>query len=165
MHWQAFSYRSLGAWLQCTDLLPVACSAEMHEATRRLLGVLLRQMDGFATGEQKRVVVLGATNRKQDLDPALLSRFDASIRFQLPSQDCRCAAATAGMHSPSSVHCPCPLRVCLKTRSRRPAPSQAHISKQSPTSAHTLLRSSARLHVKAPPLAASSRAQTQLPAM
>ena len=61
----------------------------MHEATRRLLGVLLRQLDGFQTGEKGRTVVLGATNRKQDLDPALLSRFDASIAFGLPSRDCR----------------------------------------------------------------------------
>ena len=63
------------------------CSSEMHEATRRVLGVLLRQMDGFAQGS--RTVVLGATNRKQDLDPALLSRFDASIAFQLPSAGTR----------------------------------------------------------------------------
>lgn len=53
----------------------------MHEATRRVLGVLLRQMDGF---QRTRSVVIGATNRRQDLDPALLSRFDASIAFQLP---------------------------------------------------------------------------------
>lgn len=44
----------------------------MHEATRRLLGVLLRHLDGFDTN--KRSVVIAATNRKEDLDPALLSR-------------------------------------------------------------------------------------------
>lgn len=60
----------------------------MHEATRRLLGVLLRQLDGFK--EQSKTVVIGATNRKQDLDPALLSRFDSSIAFGLPSDGCRC---------------------------------------------------------------------------
>ena len=65
----------------------MACSSEMHEATRRILGVLLRQLDGF---EGKRSIVIGATNRKQDLDPALLSRFDTSIYFQLPSSSCRC---------------------------------------------------------------------------
>lgn len=59
----------------------------MHEATRRLLGVLLRQLDGFK--EQSKTVVIGATNRKQDLDPALLSRFDSSIAFGLPSDGCR----------------------------------------------------------------------------
>jgi ATP-dependent 26S proteasome regulatory subunit len=32
-------------------------------------------MDGFDAGG-KRAVVIGATNRKVDLDPALMSRFD-----------------------------------------------------------------------------------------
>jgi len=62
-------------------------SSEMHEATRRILGVLLRQLDGF---EGKRSIVIGATNRKQDLDAALRSRFSSSIYFQLPSPTCRC---------------------------------------------------------------------------
>ena len=61
----------------------------MHEATRRLLGVLLRQLDGF--GPQSKSIVVGATNRRQDLDPALLSRFDASVTFGLPSESNRCA--------------------------------------------------------------------------
>ena len=63
----------------------------MHEATRRLLGVLLRQLDGF--GPQSRSIVVGATNRRQDLDPALLSRFDAAVTFGLPSEPNRCASA------------------------------------------------------------------------
>ena len=53
----------------------------MHESTRRILGVLLRQMDGF---EGKRSIIIGATNRKQDLDAALRSRFNQSVFFQLP---------------------------------------------------------------------------------
>ena len=59
----------------------------MHEATRRLLGVLLRQLDGY--GPQSRSIVIGATNRRQDLDPALLSRFDAAISFGYPDENCR----------------------------------------------------------------------------
>ena len=39
-------------------------AAEMHEATRRVLGVLLRHLDGFDS-TNKRTVVIGATNRKQ----------------------------------------------------------------------------------------------------
>jgi hypothetical protein len=46
----------------------------MHEASRRLLAVLLREIDGFDTS--RRTVVIGATNRKQDLDAALLSRWE-----------------------------------------------------------------------------------------
>jgi ATP-dependent 26S proteasome regulatory subunit len=37
----------------------------MHEATRKLLGVLLREMDGFDAG--KKSIVIGATNRRADL--------------------------------------------------------------------------------------------------
>lgn len=61
--------------------------ADMHEASRRLLGVLLREIDGFnhrdtagsssdggGGDSSKRSVVIGATNRQQDLDAALLSR-------------------------------------------------------------------------------------------
>jgi ATPase family associated with various cellular activities (AAA) len=64
----------------------------MHEVTRRLLGVLLRELDGFSGG---RSVVIAATNRKQDLDPALLSRFDTCVDFPLPDAACRCARARA----------------------------------------------------------------------
>jgi len=48
-------------------------NADSHEASRRLLSVLLREVDGFETSE-RRSIVIGATNRKQDLDAALLSR-------------------------------------------------------------------------------------------
>jgi hypothetical protein len=72
--------------------------ADMHEASRRLLGVLLREVDGFdnsnvdasssgssSNGQlqqqqqqrgaaNRRSVLIGATNRRQDLDAALLSR-------------------------------------------------------------------------------------------
>ncbi|KAK4284319.1 hypothetical protein QN277_001171 [Acacia crassicarpa] len=60
---------------------------EMHEATRRILSVLLRQIDGFE--QDKKVIVIGATNRKQDLDAALISRFDTMITFDLPDHDNR----------------------------------------------------------------------------
>ncbi|CAL8469402.1 g8943 [Coccomyxa elongata] len=69
------------------DSLATQRSSEMHEATRRLLGVLLRQMDGF--GPQSKSVIIGATNRRQDLDPALLSRFDAAVDFGYPNEQCR----------------------------------------------------------------------------
>ncbi|CAM6021955.1 unnamed protein product [Sphagnum balticum] len=69
------------------DSMAMTRDGEMHEATRRMLSVLLRQMDGFE--QDKRIVVIAATNRKQDLDPALLSRFDTSVAFNLPDQSTR----------------------------------------------------------------------------
>lgn len=56
----------------------------MHEGTRRILSVLLRQMQGLV--ETTGVMVVGATNRADDLDAALTSRFARTIRFPLPDQ-------------------------------------------------------------------------------
>lgn len=74
-------------FLDEVDSLATARDSDIHEATRRLLSVLLRQIDGFE--QEKKVVVIAATNRKQDLDPALLSRFDSMITFDLPDQQTR----------------------------------------------------------------------------
>jgi SpoVK/Ycf46/Vps4 family AAA+-type ATPase len=52
-----------------------------------LLSVLLRRIDGLDS--HGGTVVVAATNRKQDLDPALVSRFDAAVTFGLPSEACR----------------------------------------------------------------------------
>jgi SpoVK/Ycf46/Vps4 family AAA+-type ATPase len=60
----------------------------MNEATRRLLSVLLRFIDGFKATNS---IVVAATNRKQDLDAALLSRCDAIVSFGLPDAECRAA--------------------------------------------------------------------------
>ena len=49
-----------------------ARSCDMNEATRRLLGVLLRQMDGFASANNRSVVV-GATNRRQARSPSCVA--------------------------------------------------------------------------------------------
>ncbi|XP_020518899.1 spastin isoform X1 [Amborella trichopoda] len=74
-------------FLDEVDSFAATRDSEMHEATRRVLSVLLRQIDGFE--QDKRVIVIAATNRKQDLDPALISRFDAVITFDLPNQQDR----------------------------------------------------------------------------
>lgn len=99
--WYGESEKKLAEALAAADSLPEGCiifldeldalatsrSGDMHEATRRLLGVLLRHMDGFDTS--KRSVIVGATNRAQDLDNALLSRFSAVVEFGLPDETCR----------------------------------------------------------------------------
>ncbi|GAB4826535.1 hypothetical protein Ancab_033430 [Ancistrocladus abbreviatus] len=50
---------------QMVDSFAIARDSEMHEATRRILCVLLRQIDGFE--QDRKVVVIAATNREQDL--------------------------------------------------------------------------------------------------
>ncbi|XVF87795.1 hypothetical protein PTKIN_Ptkin18bG0149600 [Pterospermum kingtungense] len=74
-------------FLDEVDAFAIARDGEIHEATRRILSVLLRQIDGFE--QDKKVVVIAATNRKQDLDPALISRFDSMIAFDLPDEQNR----------------------------------------------------------------------------
>ncbi|RLM80973.1 katanin p60 ATPase-containing subunit A-like 1 isoform X1 [Panicum miliaceum] len=74
-------------FLDEVDSFASARDSEMHEATRRILSVILRQIDGFE--QDRRVVVIAATNRKEDLDPALISRFDSIICFGLPDQQTR----------------------------------------------------------------------------
>ncbi|KAI4371158.1 hypothetical protein MLD38_019424 [Melastoma candidum] len=79
-------------FLDEVDSFAVARDNEIHEATRRVLSVLLRQIDGFE--QDKKVVVIAATNRKQDLDPALISRFDSMITFGIPDLQNRQEIAT-----------------------------------------------------------------------
>jgi SpoVK/Ycf46/Vps4 family AAA+-type ATPase len=55
----------------------------MHEASRRILSTLLRKMDSFES-EDDETLMICATNRKSDLDKAVLSRVDVSIYFGLP---------------------------------------------------------------------------------
>lgn len=70
---------------------------QMHEATRRILSVLLRQLDGLDNEKAKDletcpfIVTVGATNRPTDLDSALLSRFNQCIEFTLPTAEERAA--------------------------------------------------------------------------
>ncbi len=64
------------------DSLALNRESGIHEASRRVLSVLLRQLDGFQANEK--TMVIGATNRKEDLDSALLNRFDVSLEFPLP---------------------------------------------------------------------------------
>ncbi|MBN2040803.1 MAG: ATP-binding protein [Spirochaetes bacterium] len=61
----------------------------MFEATRRILSVLLRRLDGIDSVTN--TITIGATNRKSDLDHALISRFDQTIHFPLPNEKERAA--------------------------------------------------------------------------
>lgn len=69
--------------------------SEVHEVTRRTLSVLLRHIDGM-DGPQN-TIVLAATNHKEAIDPALMSRFDVVVTFPLPDVDTR--AAVLGLYA------------------------------------------------------------------
>ncbi len=67
------------------DSLAGSRDQNMFEATRRILSVLLRKLDGIDAALN--TITIGATNRKNDLDHALISRFDQIIRFPLPNMN------------------------------------------------------------------------------
>lgn len=69
------------------DSLATSRENGLHEATRRILSTLLRKIDSFESDGE--VLVICATNRKKDLDPALVSRLDLSVRFELPDPKTR----------------------------------------------------------------------------
>lgn len=69
------------------DSLATSRESGLHEATRRILSTLLRKIDSFESDGE--VLVICATNRKKDLDPALISRIDLGIKFELPDAKTR----------------------------------------------------------------------------
>ena len=62
---------------------------ESHESSTRVVAQMLTLMDGFSS--KANVVVIAATNRRQDLDVALLrpGRFDWEIHFPYPNESDR----------------------------------------------------------------------------
>lgn len=62
-------------------------NTDMHEASRRILSTLLRKIDSFESSTN--VLLICATNRKMDLDLAMLSRIDLSVTFSLPDKQSR----------------------------------------------------------------------------
>jgi len=59
-------------------------SSTLHPYANQTINQLLAEMDGFVSNEG--VIVIGATNRKDQLDKALLrpGRFDSEIRVEVP---------------------------------------------------------------------------------
>ncbi|MPC14615.1 ATPase family AAA domain-containing protein 1-A [Portunus trituberculatus] len=55
-----------------------------HEATAMMKAQFLQQWDGLATDHGRCVVVMGATNRPQDVDRAILRRMPAAFHIPLP---------------------------------------------------------------------------------
>lgn len=58
---------------------------------RRLKTQLMAEMQGMKSTEKQRILVLGATNRPWDLDPAFLRRFEKKVYIPLPDLESRLA--------------------------------------------------------------------------
>ncbi|KAJ8360055.1 hypothetical protein SKAU_G00165800 [Synaphobranchus kaupii] len=60
-----------------------------QDSTRRLKTEFLVEFDGVQSGGDERVLVMGATNRPQELDEAVLRRFAKRVYVTLPSEETR----------------------------------------------------------------------------
>lgn len=81
----AASDKGMIIFLDEIDSLAPSRNEKLFEATRRMLSVLLRKIEGIES--KSNYMTIGATNRSQDLDPALLSRFDTILDFPLPARE------------------------------------------------------------------------------
>lgn len=71
------------------DSLLTQRKATENEASRRIKTEFLVQLDGTGTTGQGRVLVIGATNRPQELDEAARRRFTKRLYIPLPIQNDR----------------------------------------------------------------------------
>ncbi|OWF49243.1 Fidgetin-like protein 1 [Mizuhopecten yessoensis] len=60
-----------------------------HEASRRIKTEFLVQLDGAATSSDDRILVIGATNRPQEIDEAARRRFVKRLYIPLPEAQAR----------------------------------------------------------------------------
>ena len=60
-----------------------------HEASRRLKTEFFIEMDGVKNDSSDRIIIIGATNRPQELDDAILRRFSKRIYVGLPDFNAR----------------------------------------------------------------------------
>jgi SpoVK/Ycf46/Vps4 family AAA+-type ATPase len=71
------------------DSLLTQRKADENEASRRIKTEFLVQLDGTGTTGQGRVLVIGATNRPQELDEAARRRFTKRLYIPLPEESDR----------------------------------------------------------------------------
>ncbi len=65
------------------------------------LNELLTQLDGFLKDKESEIIFIGATNREDVLDPALVQRMHRRIAVPLPKQNAR--EGILGIHKPESL--------------------------------------------------------------
>lgn len=76
--------------LFCDEFDSIAKARNSDDKTAaEAVPTLVRQLDGFNT-DNTNIIILAATNKKEALDSAILSRFSNNIFIPLPDEDARC---------------------------------------------------------------------------
>ncbi|XP_066246828.1 fidgetin-like protein 1 isoform X2 [Euwallacea similis] len=71
------------------DSLLTQRSDQEHESSRRIKTEFLVQLDGAATDSEEKLLIIGATNRPQELDEAARRRFVKRLYIPLPEYEAR----------------------------------------------------------------------------
>jgi SpoVK/Ycf46/Vps4 family AAA+-type ATPase len=71
------------------DSLAPSRDSGIDESSRRVVGQMLSEMEGFEGRRDEKVLFMGATNKPWDIDDALLSRFQRKIFVPLPDAESR----------------------------------------------------------------------------
>ncbi|CAD8134124.1 unnamed protein product [Paramecium pentaurelia] len=85
----AFQFQPSVIFIDEIDSILSSRSSEEHEASRRLKTEFLVSFDGMQTTDQDRIFLIAATNRPQDIDGAVLRRFNVKILIDQPDQKAR----------------------------------------------------------------------------
>ncbi|CAI5660357.1 unnamed protein product [Oreochromis niloticus] len=64
-------------------------SSRDHEVTAMMKAQFMSLWDGLETNHQCQVIIMGATNRPEDIDPAILRRMPTKIHIKLPNTEQR----------------------------------------------------------------------------
>merc|ERR1712179_841044 len=64
-------------------------SSNELSVTRGIKNLFMQHMDGILNNGRNRVVIIGATNRTEDIDPAILRRMRPQVFIGLPNKDQR----------------------------------------------------------------------------
>lgn len=71
------------------DSIMISRDSGVQESTRRVIGQLLTEIEGFNTRTEDRIILIAATNKPWDLDDAMISRFQRKVYVPLPDKASR----------------------------------------------------------------------------
>jgi SpoVK/Ycf46/Vps4 family AAA+-type ATPase len=71
------------------DSIMISRDTGLQESTRRVVGQLLEEIEGFNTRKEDKIILMAATNKPWDLDDAMISRFQRKVYIPLPDKKAR----------------------------------------------------------------------------